>query len=102
MQWQDWVFSIGGFLLLASLVPTLRRKDKPALGTSVMSAVLIAIFAVTMASLGLLLSAVANGGIALAWAVLALQKYAGVRRERHIDALHQIEHELLEVVGRED
>lgn len=79
MQWQDWVFSLGGFLILVSLVPTLRGTQKPALGTGVMSFVLVAIFAATMVTLGLWLSAFANALISLFWGVLALQRWQADR-----------------------
>ncbi len=98
MQWQDWVFSVGGFVLLASLVPTIRGDQKPALTTSVMSAVLIGTFGVTMASLGLWLSAVANVANGLAWAVLAVQRYTMMKRLRAEGVIDQIEEELEDVV----
>ena len=43
MQWQDWVFSIGGFVVLVSLIPTIRGDQKPALTTSAMTTVLMAV-----------------------------------------------------------
>ena len=79
MQWQDWVFSLGGFLVLASLVPTLRGAQKPALATGVTTMVLVAIFAATMMTLGLWLSAFANALISLTWGVLALQRWRSDR-----------------------
>jgi uncharacterized membrane protein YqgA involved in biofilm formation len=82
MQWQDWVFSIGGFLILMSLIPTLRGEQKPALTTGVMSFVLVAIFACTMATLGLWFSAFANALISICWGTLALQRYQADQREK--------------------
>jgi hypothetical protein len=101
MPWQDWVFFLGGFVLLAGLVPTLRGPDKPALTTSLMSAGLITLFAVTMGTLGLWLSALANASVAVAWCIIAIQTIGIVRRERHVSALAQIEHEIVEA-GRPD
>ena len=80
MRWQDWIFSLGGFLILVSLVPTLRSAQKPALSTGVMSFVLVAIFAATMVTLGLWFSAFANALISLCWGVLALQRWQADRR----------------------
>ena len=99
MQWQDWVFSVGGFLILASLVPTIRVDQKPALTTSVMSVGLLSLFSVTMATLGLWLSALANASVAGAWAVLAAQRYSAMKRERHAGVLAQIEAEVMDVVA---
>ena len=98
MQWQDWVFSVGGFILLASLIPTIRGEQKPALSTSIMFAALITIFSVTMATLDLWLSAVANAGNAAAWAVLAVQRYSAVRREKREGVVEQLEEELRETI----
>ena len=82
MQWQDWVFSLGGFLILASLIPTLRGEQKPALTTGVMSFVLVAIFACTMVTLGLWLSAFANGLISLTWGYLAFQRWQSDQQQK--------------------
>lgn len=102
MPWQDWVLSLGGFVILLSLVPTIRGDQKPALTTSVMTTVIVGVFTVTMATLGLWLSAVANGGIAIAWSVLALQRYQTVRREKHEGILAQIEEEVDVTLGLDD
>jgi hypothetical protein len=75
MSWQDWVFSVGGLVVLVSLLPTIRGVEKPALATSVTTFILVAIFAGTMASLHLWLSALTNALISLAWGILALQRY---------------------------
>ena len=82
MQWQDWVFFLGGLIVLASLIPTLRGHQKPALATSMISFVLIAIFAFTMATLGLWLSGLVNAAMSLAWGTLALQRYRADQRDK--------------------
>ena len=96
MQWQDWVFSLGGFLILASLVPTLRGEQKPALTTGIMSFVLVAIFACTMVTLGLWLSAFANALISLSWGVLAFQRW---QSDRQAEEQHLPEEEPLHTTG---
>ncbi|MEX2027914.1 MAG: hypothetical protein WD988_00250 [Candidatus Curtissbacteria bacterium] len=75
MIWQDWVLSIGAFVLFISLFPTILGKDKPALSTSVMTATIIAIFSYVMFSLSLFIAAFANTLISASWALLAYQKY---------------------------
>lgn len=97
MPWQDWVFSVGGFLILASLIPTLRGDQKPALTTSIMTGALIAVFAVTMATLGLWLSAAANAGNAIAWGILAVQRYRTEKLAHNQDVIEQLEHEVIDV-----
>jgi hypothetical protein len=102
MPWQDWVLSIGCFLILLSLIPTIRGDQKPALTTSVMSAAIVAVFAFTMTTLGLWISGLANGGIAIAWSVLAVQRYQIVRREKQEGLIAQIEEEVDVTLGLED
>jgi hypothetical protein len=102
MQWQDWVLSVGAFAILVSLVPTIRGEQKPALTTSIMSTVIVATFGVTMATLGLWLSALANVLISAAWALLAYQRYAATQRERKAGVLAQIEAEVEVSLGMED
>ena len=102
MQWQDWVLSVGAFAILVSLVPTIRGEQKPALTTSIMSTVIVATFGVTMATLGLWLSALANVGISGAWALLAYQRYSAMQRERKAGVLAQIEAEVEVSLGVED
>ncbi|HLF80033.1 MAG TPA: hypothetical protein VJB57_21345 [Dehalococcoidia bacterium] len=82
MTWQDWVFSIGGLFVLVGLVPMIRGEQKPALATSLLTTTLVAIFAATMASMSLWLSALTNAMISIAWGVLALQRYRQDRARR--------------------
>ena len=75
MTWQDWVFSVGGLFVLVGLVPTIRGEQKPALATSLLTTTLVAIFAATMASMSLWLSALTNALISAVWGILAVQRY---------------------------
>jgi hypothetical protein len=75
VNWQDWVFFVGGLFVLVSLIPTISGNEKPALATSVTTCVLVAVFTITMASLGLWLSALTNALISLAWGALAVQRW---------------------------
>ena len=102
MHWQDWVFSIGGLLVLISLIPTIRAEQKPALTTGVMTAVLVLIFASTMITLHLWLAAVTNYGIAAAWGVLAVQSYRQQQRTKHEGMIPQIEQEILHSLPHHD
>jgi len=75
MQLQDWVFSVGQIIFLIALIPTLKGKDKPALTTSVVTSIILAIFAITYFTLDLWFSAVASVAMTAAWAILAFQKH---------------------------
>jgi amino acid permease len=83
MRWQDWVLGTGAFLVLFSLLPTIRGPHKPALSTSMMTSVLGTIMTITLATLGLWLSAVANGAVSIAWMAIALST---VRQRREAAA----------------
>ena len=75
MVWQDFVFFIGQWIFIIALIPTLRAKEKPQISTSLVTAVTLAVFAVTYFTLGLWLSATASASIAGAWFILAVQKH---------------------------
>lgn len=75
MIWQDIVFGVGTALFSIALIPTLRDTQKPALQTSLMTAVVLFIFAFTSATLGLWFacgSQILNG---LIWSTLAWQRH---------------------------
>lgn len=75
MIWQDVVIAVCQLAFLPSMLPTLLGTDKPALITSVMNAVIVAIITFAMATLGLwfaVITGVTTSGI---WVVLAFQKF---------------------------
>ena len=82
MSWQDYVLSAASFLVFGSLLPTVIGEHKLALATSLMTAVLVAIVASTLATLELWLAAAGNGAVALAWLTIAVQM--AVRRSRDV------------------
>jgi len=75
MHWQDWIFSVGQIIFLIALIPTLKGKDKPALTTSVVTTIILVVFAITYLSLNLWYSGVSSVAMTIAWGVLAVQKY---------------------------
>lgn len=75
MNWQDLVFFAGGWVFVISLIPTLKGKQKPEVITSVTTSTILFAFTVSFATLGLWLSASSNLATAIAWAVLAYQRY---------------------------
>lgn len=94
MQWQDWVFAAAGFILGASLIPTIRGDDKPALSTGLITTVVISIVSVTMATMGLWLSAATNLIIVAAWGTISWQKLQQIRRQ-HRPVIEEIEEEII-------
>ena len=75
MSWQDWVFTVGGLVMLLTLVPTIRGEQKPAVATSVGNVGIVLVFAGAFVSLGLWFSVVMNIFIAIAWAILGFQRW---------------------------
>jgi len=72
--WQDYVLAIGNWLFAIALIPTIIGKDKPAFSTSIMTSVILTIFAFCYFSLGLKWGAMAMGFGALAWWILTIQR----------------------------
>lgn len=74
-HWQDFVLSAGSLIFTAALVPSLLSKHKPALSTSLMTGVVLAIFVVVYTTLSLWFTAFSTSLNCLAWLALAVQKY---------------------------
>ena len=75
MLWQDYVIAIGQIFFVFALIPSIRSSNKPALITSVTYASIITVIATSLLTLGLWFSAATGYMGAIAWAILALQKY---------------------------
>ncbi len=75
MPWQDFVFSIGSWIFVISLIPTIRESQKPALATSLVTAIVLVFFAISYLSLGLWMSAVAVFATDIGWSILAYQRF---------------------------
>ena len=57
MEWQDAVFAVGGFVLAATVLPTLLSGDRPALATSLALTVVLAVYTALFITLDLPLGA---------------------------------------------
>jgi hypothetical protein len=75
MNWQDLIFTIGQFIFVIALIPTIRGKDKPAFITSLITTIILFSFAATYLTLKLWGSAIFASLNATAWVILAIQKY---------------------------
>lgn len=82
MHWQDIVISVGQYIFVIALIPSITGKDKPALSTSLLTASIIGVIAITYATLNLWGSFFSAMILATAWAILAWQKYSMQRREK--------------------
>ena len=74
MIWQDIVMMIGGFGFSIALLPSIFSSKKPAKTSCLITAIIMAAYVVAMATLGLLLSTIANGITASLWWVLLIQQ----------------------------
>jgi hypothetical protein len=83
MIWQDIVISIGGWVMIAAIVPSLIGKDKPALSTSLVTGTILLSFAVCYGTLNLWSSALSTGVLAAAWLVLAVQQWIRQKGEQN-------------------
>lgn len=79
MLWQDIVLTVGQFVFSLSLIPTIRAKEKPALSTCVMSAVMLTIYIPTLLSLQMYVSSFATVLVATGWWILLYQSWHNPR-----------------------
>lgn len=76
MHWQDLVLTIGQILFIISLIPSITSKHKPALTTSLISGVVLMLFAATYINLSLVFAAIGTFITGVLWLILAYQKYS--------------------------
>jgi hypothetical protein len=72
--WQDIVLAIGALIFDIALIPSILSEHKPAVWTSSLTAGVLAVFAVTYASLSLWYATVTTVLASILWGVLLLQK----------------------------
>lgn len=75
MSWQDIVLTVGQFVFIIALLPSIFSKDKPAISTSVLNSSVLYIISYVNATLNLYGNAVGLFIVATLWAFLAIQKY---------------------------
>ena len=80
MTWQDIVFSVGSWIFIIALLPSLFGKDKPPLSTSVLTGSVLLVYALTYLSLDFWLSVASTGILAIAWLALGVQKFLANRK----------------------
>jgi hypothetical protein len=73
--WQDFVIASAQLAFLLAMIPTLLGPDKPALLTSLSTAFIVSIVAVTQLTLSLWFTFLVATLHAMLWALLAIQKF---------------------------
>ena len=74
MTWQDIVLSVGSWIFIIALVPSLVGKDKPPVSTSFLTGIILLVYVGTYSTLHLWLSMASTGLLGVAWLVLGFQK----------------------------
>lgn len=75
MHWQDIVLSIGQYIFVLALLPSVFGTDKPALSSSLLTGTVLGIFSAVYATLGLWNSTLASAIVSATWFLLAWQQY---------------------------
>ena len=73
-SWQDLIIAVGQCVLVLSLWPMVRAREKPPLTTSVLNVIILAIFAFTLSTLSLWFSTASSVAGSAVWFLLAVQK----------------------------
>ena len=73
MKWQDIILGVGGFIFSISLLPSIFGEGKPEMLTSLLTATVLTVFAITYFSLKLRLAALSTILTAICWWVLLVQ-----------------------------
>lgn len=73
MSWQDLVLTVGQLIFVLALLPSILGPDKPAIGTSLITATVLVIFAAVDLTLNLIFTSVVVSITAVGWFVLAFQ-----------------------------
>ncbi|MCL5411436.1 MAG: hypothetical protein M1150_01685 [Patescibacteria group bacterium] len=81
MSWQDFVLTGGSIIFILALIPTVLGKEKPALSTSVITGIVLLIYAFVQSTLSLWFTSVSSVVTGLVWLFLAFQKYKLDKRE---------------------
>ena len=72
--WQDIVFTVGSWIFIFALVPSIMGSNKPAFSTSLTTGLVLATYVAAYLSLDLVFSAVSTLILASAWLFLGWQK----------------------------
>ena len=72
--WQDAVLMATGFVFSMALIPTIRAKEKPARLTCLITAIMLAINAGILTTLGLWLASISITLSDIAWWILLFQR----------------------------
>lgn len=75
MIWQDIAFMAGGIVFIPSLLFCIYNRNKPPIRTSLPTGIVLAVFSICYATLGLWLAFVATLLTSILWFVISYQVY---------------------------
>ncbi len=88
MTWQDIILSVGSWIFTIALIPSVISKDKPALSSSLTTAIVLTVYAVVYVTISLWTAAASTVLVAVMWYTLAIQK---IRLDRAAKRLQKAE-----------
>jgi len=72
--WQDWIIGVGQLFFFIALLPSVFSAHKPHRWSSLMTGIVLLVFAYTFWSLGLLWGAATSALVGFTWFLLFVQK----------------------------
>jgi hypothetical protein len=75
MTWQDIVLSVGSWIFIIALLPSLLGKDKPPVSTSLLTGGILLVYVLVYLTLHLWLSVASTAILGIAWLALGAQKF---------------------------
>ena len=75
MQWQDLVITIGQIIFSIALIPIVLSKDKPALVSSLVTGIVLCVYALTYITIQFWFGALMTTITGAIWLLLAYQKF---------------------------
>lgn len=82
MPWQDIVIAVVQWVFALTLLPSVLSEDKPALATSVLTGIVLAVLAFTFSTLNLWNATLSTAVVSIMWWILAFQSYRRLKARR--------------------
>ena len=73
MIWQDVVIGVGNWIFVLALIPSIISNKKPAIATSLITAVVVTVFSYCFFTLELYHSMISSIAVGVSWWILFLQ-----------------------------
>lgn len=74
MIWQDLVISIGQFVFIISMIPSILSQYKPDIKTSLPTGLILMVFTISFLSMGMYMASISSFLTSVCWLILFYQK----------------------------